>query len=1384
MRTLKKTAKLLLVTLLVMTFILSLPACDREVKTTPQYTVTFITYIGDSSVAAQTVEENGCAVKPAAPARDGYEFINWYPTSACEGEPYDFSNPVKANITLYAKWQANSVTDAKVTVTLDYNYDGAQNKQITLNKGETLSGYELPERTGYKFEGWYLNDGLFSLDTAIDRDITLVAKWSKDAQTVVKYTVTFVTNCDTAMPAVEVEAGTAYTAPNPAPRENYLFGGWFTDEELSQSFTNGTAITRDTALYAKWIENSSGGDETSYTVTFDSKGGSAVSAQTVTANDVAVKPSDPEYAGMMLTGWYRDENYLNLYDFSAPVTQNLTLYAKWEVLPSGIVSANGYNESLTIKWRDGAPSNAEVYYRESSSNGSWVAIESELIRATDESGVARADIVGLSAGSYDIKIKSGANEELTLPSPITVEAYDRSGYAHFRYTDGVGAYKDDGTVKNSGKGTLVIYVTEENKNTVDYGYVNGVKVDLTQYLWNGKTGIGWILNNRAYGSDAERANYGIQKLCFTYDAVAVRIIGKVNAEDASDATISLIDGLTAYNSTGNGGSTNDNGRMARITNAKNLTIEGIGDDAMIYGWGIHFISSDAYGNYSGSGKSFEVRNITFKNYPEDAIGMEGQQGTGPSATDGANATTNYLVSPVERCWIHNNVFYPGYCASPAESDKGEGDGSCDFKRGQYYTLSYNYFEYCHKTNLIGSSDASLTYNITMHHNWWNNCGSRMPLARRANIHFYNNYISGDSTDSQAALSYVTALRANCLVFSEANYFDGSKNVTQLKDGVGVAWNNMYYACTGENAYIELTSRTQTVANSCAYIKAGIDYSQFYIDSSLFYYDSTNGASDCLLDTAVQARQKAMMYAGVIGFGTTETAMNTYTPSSAVNVADTGETVITLPASKTDSEYNGVLFRGLTGASSGTIKGKGQIVTFTLAAEAQLTVTVSASAPDYLPELVSADGTVWANKFSGTLTVVLPAGTYFIGTGDKAKEVTVSYMSFADTATSSEARIAAAKAAIDALPETVSLNDGELISAAQLAYNALTSSEKNNFDTEYYNRLAVAVSAYDSLRVTHVINLIDAIGTVTENSYDAINAAQTAYDSLSSDLQAQVTNRSALNAAQSEFAGYAITNVINMITALDDVSGWTVDGASAKSAEEIAAARAAYDGVKAAYDKLDDSADNGSSQQQQVTNLSKLTEGIAKLDALQTRLDEITAENEAYADFTAAIADADASNLSVGECTAIINLYNSMSAEKRAQYADDITYKAVLERYAWWYNQTITCSFDGSASNPDWTVSGNYYTGTMTINGTTYSKGLKMESSTNVSFSTGATTTLTLYFHSSCAGKTVKVDGVNYTTQSTNGVVYITVENLEAGTHTITKNSTNTYLYLAVLTPAD
>lgn len=74
-----------------------------------------------------------------------------------------------------------------------------------------------------------------------------------------------------------------------------------------------------------------GGVRGAWTVTFDTDGGSAVAKQ-IRANAAATKP-DSRKAGYTLVGWYTDEACTAAYDFTKPVTDNITLYAKWEAAP-------------------------------------------------------------------------------------------------------------------------------------------------------------------------------------------------------------------------------------------------------------------------------------------------------------------------------------------------------------------------------------------------------------------------------------------------------------------------------------------------------------------------------------------------------------------------------------------------------------------------------------------------------------------------------------------------------------------------------------------------------------------------------------------------------------------------------------------------------------------------------------------------------------------------------------------------------------------------------------------------------------------------------------------------------------------------------------------
>lgn len=483
------------------------------------------------------------------------------------------------------------------------------------------------------------------------------------------------------------------------------------------------------------------------------------------------------------------------------------------VTPSGdikVVYAGGWNEMAYLVCSGLNDASVTGVSYTGASSGKLEGDDFTYLVRDVEEGV-RVDLLGLKPGQYTITLDTTKGK--VTQSGINVSEQDRSGYAHFNYDKGVGAYTDGGELKVNAK---VLYVTEDNKNTVSVTSKDGTTVK----------GIGNILNSvgqdigggqTANGGTVTNFNQGIiKKLAEDGTPLVIRIVGNVTAPE----------GLTEFDSTNYGGSVGDNGFMARMKSGNNITIEGVGNDATVNGWGFHFMAESSAPDF---GKSFEVRNIAFRNVPEDCIGMEGvQEGSGDSAT---------LTASVERCWVHNCEFYVPHIANPAESDKAEGDGACDFKRGQYFTNSYCYYEGYHKTNLVGSSDTSIQYHLTYHHNYWKNCESRGPLARQADIHMYNNVFDGQS-------SYCASVRANAYIFSEYNaYVNECKDPVLLKSGgVFKSYNDARISLKKGASYegTDVTSRDQKVSNNNKFSDFDTNSSVSYIPSGKYSITEVTG----------------------------------------------------------------------------------------------------------------------------------------------------------------------------------------------------------------------------------------------------------------------------------------------------------------------------------------------------------------------------------------------------------------------------------------------------------------------------------------------------------------------------------------------------------------
>nr|MCR5250513.1 InlB B-repeat-containing protein [Lachnospiraceae bacterium] len=219
------------------------------------------------------------------------------------------------------------LTRKMFTVTFDLGgktvYDGTAPEPQKVYAGKTAHKPEDPVAEGFAFKGWYKDQACteeFSfLGTDITEDITLYAKWAEG------FTVEFNTGYDDVDEpfAQSVEEGNTVERPGDPVAEGRKFLGWFLSLEDTEPYDFDTPVTKSFTLYAKW-------EKEKRTVSFDANGhGAAPAAITVDYGDVPEAPEEPKAEGYKFMGWYLDKECKALYDFGQPVTEDLTLYAKW-----------------------------------------------------------------------------------------------------------------------------------------------------------------------------------------------------------------------------------------------------------------------------------------------------------------------------------------------------------------------------------------------------------------------------------------------------------------------------------------------------------------------------------------------------------------------------------------------------------------------------------------------------------------------------------------------------------------------------------------------------------------------------------------------------------------------------------------------------------------------------------------------------------------------------------------------------------------------------------------------------------------------------------------------------------------------------------------------
>ncbi len=298
-----------------------------------EYKVTFEKNGGTVTITPnpKTVKYGESCTEPTDPKKTGYDFGGWYSTPDFSGKPWNFTDDkVKGDMTLYAKWTTSKYT---VTFILATSAAGAAMPEaVAVEHGERISepaGPEAAEET-YKFIGWYTSSTgttLFDFEQPIIKDDTKVyAKYSNLTSGKI-YRIQFNANGHGSAPAAKTQLAKGDKISQPIPTATgYTFGGWYRDAACSEGqkwdFDTDT-VAKSQILYAKWTINS-------YTLSFDSQGGSDIALQTVQYKEKAMAPANPTKEGYDFGGWYKEAECANAWDFETDtVAADTTLYAKW-----------------------------------------------------------------------------------------------------------------------------------------------------------------------------------------------------------------------------------------------------------------------------------------------------------------------------------------------------------------------------------------------------------------------------------------------------------------------------------------------------------------------------------------------------------------------------------------------------------------------------------------------------------------------------------------------------------------------------------------------------------------------------------------------------------------------------------------------------------------------------------------------------------------------------------------------------------------------------------------------------------------------------------------------------------------------------------------------
>ena len=281
------------------------------------HTVTFNSN-GGTEIAPKEVVSGVKIKAPSTPTKDKYLFRGWYEDSTFS-KKFDFNTPITSDMTLYAKWEAaNSINEIRLAG--DFQYGTVPVGTLPSFNPRTTTDSITIDKTN---SGWMKRTSTTSLWGGFAGNTPVAYN---DGKTYYGYSFAVNTN-DGYQLASDLKV--IYNGDDVTTTANVSRWAW------------GAYVTVD---LGKAI-----GTPVVYTITFNSNDGTSVAPQNVNAGEKLTEPTPaPTREGFTFDGWYEDSTFSTKFNFDTPITDNMTLYAKWtENKYTLTFDANGGSGTMT-----------------------------------------------------------------------------------------------------------------------------------------------------------------------------------------------------------------------------------------------------------------------------------------------------------------------------------------------------------------------------------------------------------------------------------------------------------------------------------------------------------------------------------------------------------------------------------------------------------------------------------------------------------------------------------------------------------------------------------------------------------------------------------------------------------------------------------------------------------------------------------------------------------------------------------------------------------------------------------------------------------------------------------------------------------------------------